>query len=213
MRAAIRLVCELGVTAGVVLLMFCAYLLWGTGSYTEEHQRVLQWQFEQEIHPNKGTRSLARTDIGPIKLGGAVALLRIPRLGSDYKFAVVEGVDAEALREGPGHYPGTAMPGEIGNFVVSGHRTTYLAPFNGIGELRQGDTIVVDTREARYTYRVIGKEVVLPTRLDVIEPVPGHPAERPTRALITLTTCNPKYSAAERLIVHGVLADREDRRA
>ncbi|MFF4774295.1 class E sortase [Microtetraspora fusca] len=212
MRAAIRFVSELGITAGVVLLMFCAYLLWGTGSYTEEHQRVLQRQFEQEIqrsvHEHKGKRTL-----GAIKLGGAVALIRIPRLGADYKYAVVEGVDAEHLREGPGHYPGTAMPGEIGNFVVSGHRTTYLAPFNRIGELNRGDEIVVDTREARYTYRVTEKEVVLPTRLDVVAPVPGHPAERPTRALITLTTCNPKYSAAERLIVHGLLADREKRRA
>ncbi|GLW96951.1 class E sortase [Microtetraspora sp. NBRC 16547] len=209
MRAALRVVCELGVTAGIVLLMLCAYLLWGTGSYTERHQRVLQQQFEQEIqeiHQKQGKRSL-----GAIKLGSAVALLRIPRLGADYKFAVVEGVDAEALREGPGHYPGTAMPGKIGNFVVSGHRTTYLAPFNGIGELRRGDDIVVDTREARYTYRVTQKEVVLPTRLDVIEPVPGHPGERPKQALITMTTCNPKYSASERLIVHGVLADREKR--
>ncbi|MCC5577004.1 class E sortase [Microtetraspora sp. AC03309] len=206
MRAALRVVCEIGGTAGVVLLMFCAYLLWGTGSYTERHQRVLRQQFEQEIHEKNGKRSLGR-----VRLGSALALLRIPRLGSDYTFAIVEGVDAEALREGPGHYPGTALPGQTGNFVVSGHRTTYLAPFNRIGELRRGDDIVVDTHEARYTYRVTRKEVVLPTRLDVIAPVPGHPSEPPSKALITMTTCNPMYSASERLIVHGVLADRERR--
>jgi sortase A len=123
----------------------------------------------------------------------------------------VEGVDAAKLRQGPGHYPGTAMPGEIGNFVLSGHRTTYSAPFNRIDELRRGDDIVVDARDARYTYRVTRAEVVEPTRMEVIAPVPEHPGERPARPMITLTTCHPEYSARQRLIVYGVLAQREER--
>jgi sortase A len=138
-------------------------------------------------------------------------LLRIPRLGADYKYAIVEGTDPEELRAGPGHYPDTAMPGQIGNFVISGHRTTYSAPFNRIDELRHGDDIVVDARDARYIYRVIRQEVVDPTQTDVADPVPEHPAQRPRQALITLTTCHPEYSARQRLVVYGVLASREER--
>ena len=71
--------------------------------------------------------------------GDALGLIRIPRLGSNYSYAIVEGVSTDDLKKGPGHYPGTAMPGGGGNFVLSGHRTTYLAPFNGIGELSAGE--------------------------------------------------------------------------
>ena len=113
---------------------------------------------------------------------------------------------------GPGHYPGTAMPGEIGNFVLSGHRTTYAAPFNRIDELRRGDDIVVEAREARYTYRVTRTRIVEPTEVDVIAPVPGQPGREPAKAMITLSTCHPEYSAAQRLIVFGELDRREDRR-
>ncbi|MGI5287053.1 class E sortase [Nonomuraea polychroma] len=207
MRAALRVVGELGVTAGLVLLMFCAYLLWGTASYTERHQRILQEQLDQELDQRK-----RKKDARGIELGRALALLSIPRLGADYKYAIVEGVDPESLRKGPGHYPGTAMPGQVGNFVISGHRTTYAAPFNRLNELRRGDDIVVDTRDARFTYRVIRKEVVVPTQLSVVAPVPQHPARRPSQALITLATCHPEYSARQRLIVYGVLVVREDRR-
>ncbi|MBB2908811.1 sortase A [Streptosporangium becharense] len=205
MRAALRAVGELSITAGLVILLFCAYLMWGTGSYTAEQQTLLQREFLQE----KGTGGPAK--LGRIRLGGALAMLTIPRLGADYRYAVVEGVDWEHLRKGPGHYPGTAMPGKVGNFVLSGHRTTYAAPFNRIDELRRGDDIVVDAREARYTYRVTGKRVVAPTELDVIAPVPGRPGRAPSKAMITLATCHPEYSAAQRLIVFGKLDAREDR--
>ncbi|GAA4559941.1 hypothetical protein GCM10023193_18730 [Planotetraspora kaengkrachanensis] len=138
-------------------------------------------------------------------------LLRIPRLGPDYKYAIVEGADSEELRKGPGHYPGTAMPGQIGNFAISGHRTTYSAPFTRINELRHGDDIVVDATDARYTYQVIRQEIIGPTRTDVVNPVPEHPAQRPSQALITMTTCDPKYSAQERPVVYGVPARRAGR--
>ncbi|GAA3143814.1 class E sortase [Nonomuraea roseoviolacea] len=205
MRATLRAAGDLCITAGLVLLLFCAYLLWGTGAYTDREQPLLEQELARE-QADPGPQG----DDGPkrlkkIKLGQAVALLRIPRLGNDYKYAVIEGVTTEHLRKGPGHYPGTAMPGQKGNFVVSGHRTTYGAPFNEIDELKKGDEIVVDAREARYTYRVTYHEVVLPTDLDVIAPVPGKPDRKPSKAFITLTTCHPEYSAAQRYIVHGVL--------
>jgi sortase A len=137
--------------------------------------------------------------------GGAVGIIRIPRLGNSYGFAIVEGVSTDDLKKGPGHYPGSAQPGAIGNFVVSGHRTTYLAPFNGLGELQIGDAIVIETRDTYDTYRVTSSQSVLPTDVGVVLPVPNQPGVRATQAIITLTTCNPKYSASHRLIIHGLL--------
>ncbi len=191
------------------MLLFCAYLLWGTGAYTARMQLVLQQQLAEDRQDDP-----AKPDDGKlnkIKLGGAVAMLRIPRLGNDYKYAVVEGVDTENLKQGPGHKPGSAMPGKVGNFVVSGHRTTYGAPFNRINELKRDDEIIVDTRRARYIYRVTSQDIVDPGDLDVTAPVPGKPDIRPIRAYITLTTCHPEYSAAQRLIVYGVLKKTEPR--
>lgn len=205
MRAALRAFGELGITAGVIVLLFCAYLLWGTGAYTAQQQTVLRRQLLQEFKKKEPPR------LGAIRLGGAMALLRIPRFGHDYRYAIVEGVGPEELRLGPGHYPGSAMPGKIGNFVLSGHRTTYAAPFNRIGELRRGDDIVVDTREARYTYQVTGTRVVAPTEVGVVAPVPDRPGRKPTSALITLATCHPEYSAAQRLIVFGKLGSSRER--
>lgn len=206
MRSIFRAVGELSITAGLVLMLFCAYLLWGTGAYTKSQQLLLQ----RELAAEKAERDRGRID--KVQLGRAVAMLSIPRLGRDYRYAIVEGVDAEHLKKGPGHYPDSAMPGQIGNFVVSGHRTTYAAPFKELDELERGDEIVVDAREARYTYRVTSQDVVEPTEVEVLAPVPGKPDIRPIRAYITLSTCHPEYSAAQRLIVYGVLKKTELRK-
>ncbi|MEV0160196.1 class E sortase [Nonomuraea fuscirosea] len=204
MRAMLRAVGEMCITAGLILMLFCAYLLWGTGAYTESQQLLLQRQLAaKKAGPPRPEQ--------PVRPGQAVALLRIPKLGRDYQYAVVEGVGADQLRKGPGHYPDTAMPGQVGNFVLSGHRTTYAAPFNEIDELERDDEIVVETREARHTYRVTSQDIVRPDEVDVLAPVPGKPDIRPIRAFITLSTCHPEYSAAERLIVYGVLKDSEPR--
>ncbi|GII84693.1 hypothetical protein Ssi03_26830 [Sphaerisporangium siamense] len=198
---------ELSVTGGLVMLLFCAYLLWGTSSYTEWYQSVLKRRLLETSKAVQHGGKLSKID-----LGDAVALIRIPRLGRDYEYAVLEGVTPEDLRRGPGHYPGTAAPGAVGNFVLSGHRTTYAAPFNRIDELRRGDEIVVEAPKARYTYRVSGKSVVDPSQVEVIAPVPGQPGRRPSEAMITLTTCHPEYSARQRLIVFGVLSGTRERR-
>ncbi|MFK4036434.1 class E sortase [Nonomuraea wenchangensis] len=206
MRAALRALGETSITAGLILMLFCAYLLWGTGSYTQSQQLLLQ----RELAAARAAGERGRLD--RIDLGRAVALLSIPRLGPGYRYAIVEGVGADQLRKGPGHYPGSALPGQVGNFVVSGHRTTYAAPFNRLDELERGDEIVVDAREARYTYRVTSQDVVEPDEVDVLAPVPGKPDIRPIRAYITLSTCHPEFSAAQRLIVYGVLKETQLRK-
>ncbi|TMR99401.1 class E sortase [Nonomuraea basaltis] len=216
MRAMLRAVGETSITAGLILMLFSAYLLWGTGSYTQSQQTQLQRELKIDELPADesagGKTAEERSRLGKIRLGEAVALLRIPKLGRHFRYAVVEGTGIEELKKGPGHYTGSAMPGQLGNFVVSGHRTTYGAPFNEIDELESGDEIIVDAREARYTYRVVSQDIVRPDETDVIAPVPGKPNMRPVSPFITLTTCHPEYSDAQRLIVYGMLDRTEPRK-
>ncbi|TQM72343.1 sortase A [Actinomadura hallensis] len=198
MRTLIRGMGELTITAGLILMLFVTYQLWGTGRYTQNQQDRLSEEMLSDWKSPKFTTER-------VKLGEGLAMIRIPRFGEDWRYVIVEGVEREDLRKGPGHYPGTALPGEVGNFVVSGHRTTYSAPFNRLGELRRGDEILIDTREEQYVYTVTDRKIVKPSATEVTAPVPGHPKRRPTERLITLTTCHPKYSAAQRMIIFGEL--------
>ena len=198
MRTLIRGMGELTITAGLILMLFVTYQLWGTGRYTQDQQDRLSEEMLSDWKSPKFTTER-------VKLGEGLAMIRIPRFGEDWRYVIVEGVEREDLRKGPGHYPGTALPGEVGNFVVSGHRTTYSAPFNRLGELRRGDEILIDTREEQYVYTVTDRKIVKPSATEVTAPVPGHPKRRPTERLITLTTCHPKYSAAQRMIIFGEL--------
>ncbi|NYI39978.1 class E sortase [Demequina lutea] len=135
------------------------------------------------------------------------ATLHVPRWGHDYVRTISEGTDwARVLNVlGIGHYKGTAMPGAVGNFAIAGHRTTYAKPFADIDTLQVGDSLVVQTEAAWYVYTVTGTAIVNPTDVAVIAPVPDKPGEAPTVASITMTSCTPKFSAAQRYIVWGQL--------
>src|SRR5439155_24353366 len=132
----------------------------------------------------------------PTPTGEAIAILEIPKLGVER--AVVEGVGVPDLKKGPGHYPGTAAPGQPGNVGIAGHRTTYGAPFNRIDELGPNDPIYVVTRQGQFRYEVIETKIVSPKDVSVLDATPDN--------RLTLTTCTPKYSAAQRLIVVARLA-------
>jgi sortase A len=112
---------------------------------------------------------------------------------------------------GIGHYPGTAMPGQVGNFALAAHRVTSGKPFNAIADLQVGDALVVETAVGWYIYRVTETTIVLPTETSVIAPVPGQPGVEPTSAMITLTTCHPMFSTRQRFVVHGVLESTSPR--
>jgi sortase A len=205
---------ELLVTAGVVVLLFVVYELWWTGFTTQRDQHNLINQLHREW-----AAPLTKPVVPPY--GSGLAILFIPRLGAHYKFAVVQGTSTADLIKGPGHYPGSAMPGQIGNFAVAGHRTTYLHPFYDINELRQGDSVVVETRSTWYTYRVQNiphtaaryQEIVSPSDVSVAFPVPDQPNPNltPTQRVLTFTSCNPRYSAAQRIVVHGLLVASQPR--
>ncbi|WP_061963232.1 class E sortase [Demequina aurantiaca] len=135
------------------------------------------------------------------------ATMYVPRWGTDYVKPISEGVTRRDVLDtlGIGHYPGTGMPGELGNFAISAHRTTYGKPFNRIAELKKGDPLVIETEDAWYVYRVTEWEIVKPTQVEVIAPVPDKVGAEPDDHYITLTTCHPMYSAAERWVTHGTL--------
>ena len=108
-------------------------------------------------------------------------MVRIPRFGADYARPVIEGTDRPVLALGVGHYVGTAGPGQVGNFAVAGHRTTYGRPFHDVDRLVDGDRVVVETAGDVYVYEVTSREIVRPSDIGVIGPVPGDPGARPPR--------------------------------
>ncbi len=202
------------ITLGVVVLLFCVYELKVTNIYTGQQQEALAddlrdaWALPRPVLPTVGPAASAAPAPRGVELGQGLAVLRIPRLGRDYAKVVLEGVSVPDLKRGPGHYPGTALPGAVGNVVISGHRTTYGAPFNQLDVLRPGDAVVLETRDAWLTYRTTGTQIVRPTAIEVTYPVPGRPGVAPTQRLLTMTTCNPKYSAKQRMVVSALLESR-----
>lgn len=194
----------------MAVLAFVGFQLRGTDLYAAHAQSGLRHALQQEWDAD---RPSAPPALAPVTLGEGVAILRIPRLGRDYVQVVLEGVDRADLRRGPGHYPDSALPGQVGNFAVAGHRTTYGAPFARLGELRPGDAVVLETGAAWFTYRVTGSRIVAPTTVSVTAPVPEVAGRRPSAPLLTFTTCNPRYSDRERLVVFAALAEKSARSA
>ena len=200
---------ELLLTVGVLLLLFCAYELWFTGISTAHDQSRLGRDLARSWSspPSAGPAAAPAAVAAEPPLGDAYARFYLPTLDGGTALVVVQGVAVDDLKQGPGHWPGSAAPGQVGNLVISGHRTTYGAPFNGLADLRPGDPLVVETRDDWVTYRVTGSRVVQPTAVGVSLPVPDQPGATPTAALITLTTCTPEFSARQRLVVEGLLQD------
>jgi sortase A len=192
---------------GSFVLYFLVYQLVGTNAVTSRGQNELRSELEREwstaaqTAPSRDPEKVVPRRVAP---GKALAVLDIPKIQLDNK-VIVEGVSRDDLRKGPGHVPSTVLPGQDGTFGVSGHRTTYGAPFYRLNELAKGDTMTVVTREAIYTYTVTRTAIVRPTDTQVLDNVEG-PDGKP-KATITLTTCHPRYSARQRLIVFGDLTD------
>ncbi len=206
------------ITLGLVLLLFVVYELEVTNLYTDQQQSQLGRELSREWagpDPTRPVRKPGQPATVPVvaALGRALARIYLPSISRDYVRVVVEGVATEDLKRGPGHYPGTAAPGAVGNTVISGHRTTYGAPFNRLAELRTGDQVVLETQGSWFTYRVSELQIVQPTAIAVTYPVPGQFGAIPTKRLLTLTTCNPEYSARQRLIVRAELVASLAKRA
>jgi sortase A len=217
---ALSVIGELFLTAGVICFLFIGWQLWLNDLVVGQEQRSSALQLQDEWHaqgvplvPPSADASAA--DYGepvvtaPSAEGEAFATLYVPRFGADYVRAIGEGVSLASVLNNPelgvGHYEQTQMPGELGNFALAAHRTTWGAPFQNIANLRIGDKFYVQTPDGWYTYGFRSLEYVWPTGVGVLEPVPQAPGVEPLDRVITLTSCNPMFSAAERIIAYGVL--------
>ena len=247
-RTAVRTIGEVLITAGMVVLLFVVYELYVTNIFSAQKQANATTSLNKEwdtVVPPAGPQRTAHYDVTD---GQGFAKLYIPALGRDFHFTVVEGVTQPDLAIGPGHYPGTALPGQPGNMAIAGHRVGQGAPFDDLGLVQSCDSIVIETKTDWFVYRMlpmadevatwdtgkgrtaqcggpngegkvapltglytqsVGQEIVLPTQADVVAPVPHHPGATLSAgqqiSMLTLTTCNPKFSAAQRMIIHAVL--------
>jgi sortase A len=187
----LRLIGRVFIAAGLVILLFLAYELWGTSFVAQRNQQALADDLNL---PETPAPSPAAEPPPPMKAppaGTPVARIEIPKIDADW--IVVEGTSVEALKKGPGHFTGTAYPGEKGNVVISAHRATYGAPFARMHEVGVGDVVRVSTERGVFEYRVDEKKIVAPTELAVVQ---DFNDER-----LTLTTCEPRYSSRLRMIV------------
>jgi sortase A len=190
------------IRAGVLILLFVAYQLWGTGLAEASSQRQLKDTFKTALAAPATTSTTGQTTattafVAPPAApeGNAIAIIKIPRINIEK--AVVEGVGVSDLKKGPGHYAGTPMPGQPGNAAIAGHRTTYGAPFFRLDEMKPGDPILITTNQGKFRYEVTGTRVVSPRATDVLNNTPDN--------RLTLTTCNPRFSASQRLILTAAL--------
>jgi sortase A len=228
-------------TAGILILLFVAYGLWGTGVFTAREQRKLEKDFD--VAKAQYQDQLTTTTTGPtttdptgptptttphgtpngvpngavdialptIEAGAPIGQIRIPKIGVDWTF--VQGTTKDDLHKGPGHYLGTPYPGQVGNAAIAGHRTTNGAPFNRINEIDPGDFIEIETFWGDFTYQVYCEMVVD----DSDTWVAGTPTNCNRQAAadgaveITLTSCHPKRSAAQRYVIKAeLLVDQSD---
>lgn len=183
---------------GAVILAFVLFMVFGTALIQGSHQQSLRTEFER-VFPAPGhtapgpPRTVAVAT--PPPLGAPVAQIQIPAISLN--MIVVQGTSEPDLEQGPGHYVGTPLPGEPGNVAIAGHRTTWARPFYNANELVPGDPIVMTTNRGVFTYSVRRVFAVDPSDVSVLDPT--------TTPSLTLTTCNPRYSASQRLIVRAVL--------
>jgi len=216
----ISVIGELFLTAGVICFLFIGWQLWLNDIVVGQEQRSSALQLEDNWRAEgvpmiPPTVAASSEDYGqpivgtPPAEGEGFATLYVPRFGADYVRAIGEGVSMASVLNNPelgiGHYTQTQMPGELGNFALAAHRTTWGAPFKQIADLKVGDKLYVQTPDGWYTYAFRTLEYVWPTGVGVLEPVPQAPGVEPLDRVITLTSCNPMFSAAERIIAYGVL--------
>ncbi len=203
--------------AGLGCLGWVGFQYFGTDviarqSFQNDRRDVRQQWAQPPVEPTARTEASA-APTSPIS-GEVMALLRIPAFGANYEVPVLEGTDLSVLARGVGHYQETALPGEVGNFAIAGHRVTHGSPFGRLLELRAGDKVVVETRTAIYTYVIDAPPrqlTVQDTDSWVIDPVPGQPDAKPTEALLTLTTCQDLFRSPDRSVGFGHLASTQNK--
>lgn len=212
-RGTIRTFGELCITAGMVLILFVVWQLWWTDIEANRDNEQLADKLAQDWSnqdPNELPADPEEPVVAdPVEKNNAFGIFYIPRFGDDYYRTVAEGVDLEPVlnRMGVGRYPNSAMPGEVGNFSIAGHRVTYGKPLNQIAQLRPGDEIIVQTKDGFYTYTFRNFDIILPDAIEVLAPVPNEPEFKGKDRILTMTACNPMFSARERYVAYAELTE------
>lgn len=193
--------------------------LWISNVNADIVQHQAMKSFSQQLEtPSVPTPSEAPTvatdtvDYGPPKVGPTpryletFGIIYIPRFGSDYSRPLVQGTGLDVLDTlGLGHYENTAMPGDIGNFAIAGHRQTHGAVLDKIHMLEPGDKIYIQTKDGFYTYVFRNTAIVLPDAASVLAPVPMDIKARPTERILTMTSCNPQFGSQERIVAYSTM--------
>jgi sortase A len=221
---------ELLITIGVIVLLFIGWQFWVNNAILSAQQQqaasnlASQWKATSTPTPKPTpTKSAAPVDYGPPPAfdGSGVgdaqqfATLFIPSLGKDSTRIVANSVDRNSvLNKGIyGKYPDSAFPGNPGNFAMAIHHTNWGSPFAEVTKFQTGEHWFVETEEGWYTYTFRNYEYVVPTQVDVVNPVPGSGADPGDQSIMTITTCNPLLGDAERLISYAVLTSWTPRSA
>lgn len=212
--------------AGFGCLGWVAWQYFGTNvtsekAFHEESSELReQWTQPARIEDGASAGDDGADNEGSVKVrpavipGDAIALLRIPAFGSDYEVPILSGTDLAILDRGVGHYTTTALPGEVGNFAVAGHRVTHGEPFKRMLELEAGDEITVETRDKIYTYELDDSPrnlTVNDTETWVLEPDPRDPGAPASEPLMTLTTCQDLFHSPDRSVGFAHLAKTVDK--
>ncbi len=215
---------EVLITVGVVALLYVVWQLWLGDVIIGSQQRAVaesiseEWAADAAATPEPTPSATASAPpppppatADPVVLseagdGEIFALMRVPRFGADYQVPIAGGVSRARTLDpiGIGHYPGTPMPGDMGNVALAGHRGGNGAPFHRIADLRVGDAVVIETPDGWYTYRFRSVEYVPPTAVDVLLPVPRQDGSQPEGRYLTMTSCSPIDGSAERIIAYSV---------
>jgi sortase A len=211
LRRVVDIIGRVLIGLGVLVLLFTAFQIWGTSVQEAQVQSGLRTQLQKDTSNDAVKRALAEesaldklptgppvaaaTTTAPAE-GEPIGDIRIPVIGLNQ--VVVEGTNTADLRKGPGHYTGTPLPGQAGNSAVAGHRTTYGHPFYNLDSVKVGDPIVLTTLQGIFVYDATKSFVVSPSDTTVVDNVIANQ--------LTLTTCNPRFSATTRLVVQATLA-------
>jgi sortase A len=199
----VRTIGNIFIVLGLTLLLFVGYEEIGTSIITNHRQDVLASVFDPSIERPAGSPSSTPTTkpgVKPVKYTGPPPLFRltIPRLGSGWSRIVVQGITLDSLAYGPGHYPQTKLPGQVGTVGIACHRTGWGSPCININQMRIGDPIYVDTVDGRYTYRVTS----LPKQIEKTDGwvLNGDPNSKDPYKL-AITTCTPPHTSLHRLVI------------
>lgn len=196
---------ELIVIAGIFVAAFTLWNLFVTDMQAEKNsaQAVEEFKAPCPDITSLDERTSPPPEIEPVASGQLFATMHVPA----WHFMTIpikEGTSQAVLNTGAaGHYLGTAMPGQVGNFSVAGHRRTYGSNFRRVDILKPGDPIIVETKTAWIIYKVESTRIVSPKNLEVIKPNPIDDS-KPSQAYLTMTTCHPEYGNSERFIVHNI---------